>query len=85
MDNLFNIVSKSNKIVFLGGAGTSTESGIPDFRGIHGMGHSLFHGKYTFEEILSHDFLNGIPKFFTNTIENSLSIPRQSQTLVTML
>ena len=64
MDNLFNIVSKSNKIVFLGGAGTSTESGIPDFRGIHGMGHSLFHGKYSFEEILSHDFFERYPEVF---------------------
>ncbi len=48
------IVNKSNNIVFFGGAGVSTESGIPDFRSKDG----LYNQKYKFppEEILSHHF-----------------------------
>lgn len=48
------LVSKSNNIVFFGGAGVSTESGIPDFRSKDG----LYNQKYDYppEEILSHTF-----------------------------
>ena len=48
------LVNKSNKIVFFGGAGVSTESGIPDFRSKDG----LYNQKYDYppEEILSHTF-----------------------------
>lgn len=47
-------VRNAKKIVFFGGAGVSTESGIPDFRGVDG----LYRQKYAFlpETILSHDF-----------------------------
>lgn len=49
-----DIVNNSNNIVFFGGAGVSTESGIPDFRSKDG----LYNQKYKFppEEILSHHF-----------------------------
>ena len=55
------IINKSNNIVFFGGAGVSTESGIPDFRSKDG----LYNQKYKFppEEILSHHF------FYENTEE----------------
>ena len=48
------IVDSSNNIVFFGGAGVSTESGIPDFRSEDG----LYHQKYDYppEEMLSHTF-----------------------------
>ena len=48
------LVCESNKIVFFGGAGVSTESGIPDFRSKDG----LYNQKYDYppEEILSHTF-----------------------------
>ena len=48
------MVNESNNIVFFGGAGVSTESGIPDFRSKDG----LYHQKYDYppEEILSHTF-----------------------------
>ena len=48
------IIKKSNKIVFFGGAGVSTESGIPDFRSVDG----LYNMKYDYppEEILSKTF-----------------------------
>ena len=49
-----NLIEESNNIVFFGGAGVSTESGIPDFRSKDG----LYNQKYKFppEEILSHAF-----------------------------
>ena len=47
-------VDGSNNIVFFGGAGVSTESGIPDFRSVDGLYNQ--HYKYPPEEILSHSF-----------------------------
>ena len=51
---LEDIIAKSSSIVFFGGAGVSTESGIPDFRSVDG----LYHQKYDYppETILSHTF-----------------------------
>lgn len=57
------LVEKSNRIVFFGGAGVSTESGIPDFRSKDG----LYNQKYDYppEEILSHSFfINKTAEFF---------------------
>lgn len=58
---LAEYISRAKKIVFFGGAGVSTESGIPDFRSVDG----LYNMKYDRppETILSHDF------FFENTEE----------------
>lgn len=55
-------VEESKKIVFFGGAGVSTESGIPDFRGVDG----LYHQKYDYppETILSHTFFVQKPEAF---------------------
>ena len=59
--NIFKkIINESKSIVFLGGAGVSTESGIPDFRSKDGLYNQKY--KYPPEEILSHSF-------FTNNIE----------------
>ena len=51
---LTKILQESNRIVFFGGAGVSTESGIPDFRSVDG----IYHMKYDYppETILSHTF-----------------------------
>lgn len=51
---LQRLIDNSNRIVFFGGAGVSTESGIPDFRSVDG----LYNQKYDYppEEILSHTF-----------------------------
>ena len=57
MDNiekLREMIVKSRNIVFFGGAGVSTESGIPDFRSVDGLYSQKY--KYPPEEILSHDF-----------------------------
>lgn len=48
------IINKSNNIVFFGGAGVSTESGIPDFRSIDGIYNQEY--DYSPETILSHSF-----------------------------
>ena len=55
-------VDESSRIVFFGGAGVSTESGIPDFRGVDG----LYRQKYAYppETILSHDFFERRPEEF---------------------
>ena len=54
IDKLKHWLAKSDNIVFFGGAGVSTESGIPDFRSVDG----LYHLKYDYapETILSHSF-----------------------------
>ena len=54
IQNLQNLIEKSNNIVFFGGAGVSTESGIPDFRSKDGLYNQKY--KYSPEEILSHTF-----------------------------
>ena len=54
MEELKEIINKSKSIVFFGGAGVSTESGIPDFRSKDGLYNQ--HYKYPPEEILSHTF-----------------------------
>lgn len=51
---LAEIVKKSEKIVFFGGAGVSTESGIPDFRSVDGLYNQQW--DYPPETILSHTF-----------------------------
>ena len=61
-DSLQAMVSESSRIVFFGGAGVSTESGIPDFRSVDG----LYNQKYDYppETILSHTFFMRKPEEF---------------------
>lgn len=64
MDKIYllnEIIKNSNSIVFFGGAGVSTESGIPDFRSTDGLYNQKY--KYPPEMILSHSF------FINNTTE----------------
>ena len=51
---LRQMVASSDNIVFFGGAGVSTESGIPDFRSVDGLYHQKF--AYPPETMLSHTF-----------------------------
>src|SRR5574344_583042 len=62
ISELKNIIQQSQNIVFFGGAGVSTESGIPDFRSVDG----LYNQKYDYppEEILSHTFYRRKPEEF---------------------
>ena len=59
---LRKLIKNSNNIVFFGGAGVSTESGIPDFRSKDGL-YSMKY-KYPPEEILSHSFFFQHPETF---------------------
>ena len=57
------LVDNINNIVFFGGAGVSTESGIPDFRSKDGLYNQQY--KYPPEEILSHSFfINNTDEFY---------------------
>ena len=62
LDTLKTWVDESQKIVFFGGAGVSTESGIPDFRSVDGLYNQKF--KYPPETIISHSFFERKPEEF---------------------
>lgn len=55
-------INESNRIVFFGGAGVSTESGIPDFRSVDGLYNQKF--EYPPETIISHSFYLQRPEYF---------------------
>lgn len=55
-------IEESNNIVFFGGAGVSTESGIPDFRSVDGLYSQKF--EYPPEQIISHSFFLRDPSYF---------------------
>lgn len=62
IEKLRELIDQSDNIVFFGGAGVSTESGIPDFRSVDG----LYNQKYDYppEKILSHTFYRRNPEEF---------------------
>lgn len=63
ISRLNQMINESNSIVFFGGAGVSTESGIPDFRSKDGLYNMKY--KYPPEKILSHTFfINNTEEFF---------------------
>lgn len=62
LEQLINWINESKKIVFFGGAGVSTESGIPDFRSADGLYHQMF--EYPPEQIISHSFFCRNPEYF---------------------
>ncbi|NIZ40963.1 NAD-dependent protein deacylase [Entomospira entomophila] len=59
---LQNLIHKAKHIVFFGGAGVSTESGIPDFRSVDGLYNQTY--DYPAETILSHSFFMKNPSIF---------------------
>jgi len=59
---LNEMISESSSIVFFGGAGVSTESGIPDYRSVDGLYHQTF--DYPPETMLSHSFFESHPHEF---------------------
>ena len=62
LETLKRWILESNNIVFFGGAGVSTESGIPDFRSVDGLYNQQF--EYPPEEIISHSFFLRDPAYF---------------------
>lgn len=68
---LQKIIDSSNNIVFFGGAGVSTESGIPDFRSTDGLYNQQW--KYPPEQIISHTFFLENQKSFTDSTGQNFS------------
>lgn len=70
LKKLQNMIAESNNIVFFGGAGVSTESGIPDFRSVDG----LYQQKYDYppETILSHSFYRQHTEEFYRFYKNKM-------------
>ena len=62
LETLKKWITESNRIVFFGGAGVSTESGIPDFRSVDGLYSQKF--EYPPETIISHTFYQRKPEYF---------------------
>ncbi|MBR7064328.1 MAG: NAD-dependent protein deacylase [Treponema sp.] len=62
IDELQRLVDESQSIVFFGGAGVSTESGIPDFRSVDGLYNQKW--KYPPEYIISRSFFDKDPEEF---------------------
>lgn len=66
------LVQGSDNIVFFGGAGVSTESGIPDFRSVDGLYNQEY--QYPPEAILSHSFYESNPEEFYRFYRNKMLI-----------
>lgn len=70
---LRNLLRGAYRVVFFGGAGVSTESGIPDFRSSHGL-YSGTKGR-SYETMLSHEFYCQHPEEFYDMYRNVLLYP----------
>ena len=72
IEKLQAIIDSSDNIVFFGGAGVSTESGIPDFRSVDG----LYHQKYDYppETMLSATFYYNHPEEFFKFYKDKLIV-----------
>lgn len=71
---LKELVDGSDNLVFFGGAGVSTESGIPDFRSTDGLYHQQY--DYPPETILSHTFYESKPEEFFRFYRSKLLCPQ---------
>lgn len=72
---LSQILKESNNIVFFGGAGVSTESGIPDFRSANGLWNEKLKINLTPEQLVSHTFFIKYPKEFFRFYKTKLIYP----------
>lgn len=73
LELLKKTVAESNNIVFFGGAGVSTESGIPDFRSKDGLYSQKY--KYPPEQIVSHTFYEKMPEEFFRFYRDRMLYP----------
>lgn len=73
ISKLKNIIEQYDNIVFFGGAGVSTESGIPDFRSVDGLYNQQY--DYPPERILSHSFYRANPSEFFRFYHNKMLFP----------
>lgn len=72
LEQLTQILKESNNIVFFGGAGVSTESGIPDFRSSTGLFNEKLNMTFTPEQLVSHSFYMRYPEQFFNFYKEKL-------------
>ena len=72
---LKKIIDESNNIVFFGGAGVSTESGIPDFRSANGIYNQKLARNVSPEELISHTFYVRHPEDFFAFYKDKLIYP----------
>lgn len=70
---LKELIDTHQNIVFFGGAGVSTESGIPDFRSVDGLYNEIY--DYPPETIISHSFFVKNPKEFFRFYKNKMIYP----------
>ncbi|GFZ34547.1 NAD-dependent protein deacetylase [Clostridium zeae] len=75
LDKLKEIIDNSNNIVFFGGAGMSTESGIPDFRSSNGLFNEKLNMTFTPEQLVSHTFYIRYPEDFYSFYKDKLIYP----------
>ena len=73
IDTFLQWIKESDNIVFFGGAGVSTESGIPDFRSVDGLYNQQY--DYPPETILSHTFYMRKPEEFFRFYRNKMLFP----------
>lgn len=73
LEQFAEIIKKYSNIVFFGGAGVSTESGIPDFRSVDGLYHTQY--DYPPETILSHSFYMKNREEFYRFYHNKMLYP----------
>lgn len=74
IEKVKKIVEKSDRIVFFGGAGVSTASGIPDFRSATGLYNKKNDSDFSPEYMLSHEFFTKHPDLFQNYVLENLII-----------
>ena len=75
IETLREILSASRRAVFFGGAGMSTESGIPDFRSAGGIYSETLHQEFSPEQMASHSFLMAHPAEFFRHCPNHADPP----------
>ena len=73
VDLLEQWIRESDNVVFFGGAGVSTESGIPDFRSVDGLYNQQY--DYPPETIISHSFYRRNPEEFYRFYKNKMLFP----------
>lgn len=71
-EELKNIIENGRRIVFFGGAGVSTESGIPDFRSESGLYNARSKYGYSPEDMLSEEFFLRFPEIFFDYYKSNL-------------
>ena len=72
---LAKILQESDNIVFFGGAGVSTASGIPDFRSSDGLYSQKLGRNFTPEQLVSHSFFMRYPDDFFDFYKKNLVYP----------